>query len=94
MRKHLMGFTAALGLAVLPMLLGTGSASAATAPAGRIALPLSAAAIQQADWYCDARCEYWRHRRWERHHRWEERRRWEEGERWRERHYGYNGWYR
>ena len=25
-------------------------------------------AVQQADWYCGPRCEYWRHRRWEQRH--------------------------
>jgi hypothetical protein len=77
MRKTLIAVAAATGL------LALGSIGASAAPLAPVRAPTQASAIQNADWYCGPRCEYWRHRRWEEN-------------RWRERHderYGYNTYY-
>jgi hypothetical protein len=77
-RKTLIAVTAATGL------IGLGTIGASAAPVAPVRAPAQPAAIQQADWYCGPRCEYWRHRRWE------------ERREWREHHhpyYGYNGYY-
>jgi hypothetical protein len=63
-RNTLIALTAATGL----IALGTTGVSAA--PVAPVHAPVQAAAIQQADWACGPRCEYWRHRRWEAHHEW------------------------
>lgn len=81
MRKTLIALAATAGL------VGLGTVGASAAP---LNVPTQAANIQQADWGCGPRCEYWRHQRWERHE-------------WREHHpyygynngyYGYGGYYR
>ena len=83
MRKTLIALSAATGLTTL------GSIATAAAPVVVPAHPVAqTSAIQQADWYCGPRCQYWHHRRWEEHHAW-----------WRYHHgyYGYNypyGYYR
>ncbi|HEX3401905.1 MAG TPA: hypothetical protein VHT74_16420 [Acetobacteraceae bacterium] len=77
MRKTLIALTATTGL------LALGSIGASAAPLQPVHAPPQASSIQQADWYCGPRCDYWRHRHWEEH-------------RWRERNYeryGYNGYY-
>jgi hypothetical protein len=76
MRKTLIALAATTGL------LALGSIGASAAPLAPVHAPAQASAIQNADWYCGPRCEYWRHRRWEEN-------------RWREHHYeryGYNGY--
>jgi hypothetical protein len=59
-RKTLIALSAATGL----FGLGGIGASATTLPIPRTS------AIQQVDWYCGPRCEYWQHRRWEERHGW------------------------
>ena len=67
-----------IAIAATAGFLGCGSlaASAATTVAGNgnvIQAKLvegPAALVQNIDWYCGPRCQYWRHRRWEQHHRW------------------------
>jgi hypothetical protein len=58
-RKTLIALTATTGLIAL------GTIGASAAPATPMHRPAQASAIQQADWYCGPRCEYWHHRRWE-----------------------------
>jgi hypothetical protein len=77
-RKTLIALTAATGL------IGLGTIGASAAPVAPAHVPAHAAAIQQADWYCGPRCEYWRHRRWEERHEWREHH---------YRYYGYNRGY-
>jgi hypothetical protein len=68
MRKTLIALTASTGF----LAMGAIAASAAPVP------PLSSvsratapeASIQQADWYCGPRCQYWHHRHWVERHRW------------------------
>jgi hypothetical protein len=67
MRKTLFALTATVGLLSLGSVGASAVAPGALAPAAQPAT----AAIQQADWYCGPRCEYWHHRRWvERHRYW------------------------
>ncbi len=75
MRKTLLGLVAVTGLLTV-----AGAASAAPLRPADVGV---SGAVQQADWYCGPRCEYWRHRRWE-------ERRWEEYHRWHPYQYGYN----
>ncbi len=80
MRKTLIALAATAGF------IGLGTFGASAAPLTPLHAPAQASNIQQADWYCGPRCEYWRHRRWE-----ERREHW-----WRERHdpyYSYNRGY-
>jgi hypothetical protein len=77
-RKTLIALTAATGL------IGLGTIGASAASVAPAHMPAQAAAIQQADWYCGPRCEYWRHRRWEERHEWREHH---------YRYYGYNRGY-
>jgi hypothetical protein len=55
-------------------LLSLGSVGASAAVTAGALTPTAQpghAAIQQADWYCGPRCQYWQHRRWvERHRYW------------------------
>ncbi len=83
MRKILIALAATTGL------VGLGTVGVSAAP---VRVPVQAANIQQADWYCGPRCEYWRHRNWEARREWR-----------REHHpyygynngyYGYGGYYR
>ena len=80
MRKTLIALTATTGL------IGLGTFGASAAPTTPVHAPAQVSAIQQADWYCGPRCQYWHHRRWEAQHQW-----------WRYHHqypyYGYNGYY-
>jgi hypothetical protein len=78
-RKTWIAFAATIGIVAL------GNIGASAAPATPLAAPAQLSGVQQADWYCGPRCQYWRHRRWvARHH-------------WRYQHhqpnYGYNGYY-
>ena len=76
MRRTLIALAATVGL------MGLASVGASAAAVAPMNAPAQASNIQQADWYCGPRCEYWRHRRWE------ERRYW-----WYQHHnpyYGYN----
>ncbi len=67
MRKTLIALAATTGL------IGLGTVGASAAPANSpVQVPAQAANIQQADWGCGPRCEYWRHRRWEEHREWRE----------------------
>jgi hypothetical protein len=85
-RKTLIALAAMMGL------IGLGSVAASAAPRVQVHTP-QASAIQQADWYCGPRCEYWRHRRWEqRHSYWRERPYY--GYNYYNPHYGYNYGYR
>jgi hypothetical protein len=77
MRKTLIALAATTGL------IGLGAAGASAAPLAPVHAPQQVSSIQQADWYCGPRCQYWHHRRWE------ERRAW----RWEHRYYGYNNPY-
>jgi hypothetical protein len=86
MRKTLIALAATTGL------IGLGTIGASAAPLAPLHAPAQTSSIQQADWYCGPRCEYWRHRRWE-EHRWRENR-----ERYgyyspRNYSYGYGGYY-
>lgn len=76
MRKTLIALAATTGL------MGLGSFAASAAPVMPAHPTTQTSAIQQADWYCGPRCEYWHHRRWEEQRAW----------RWHEHHpyYGYN----
>ena len=60
MRKTLLTLAATAGL----IALGAGGASAAPVVPAHAPTQVTTN-IQQADWYCGPRCEYWRHRRWE-----------------------------
>ncbi len=75
MRNTLIALAAATGL------MGLGSVTTSAAP---VIVPahstIQTSAVQQADWYCGPRCQYWHHRRWEEHHAW----------RYRQGYYGYN----
>ncbi len=75
MRKTLIALAATAGL------VGLGTVGASAAP---VRVPAQASNIQQADWYCGPRCNYWRQQRWEAHREW-----------WRAHHpyYGYNNGY-
>lgn len=69
MRKTLLALAATAGL----LSLGSVGASAVTPGALAPIAQLGDAAIQiqQADWYCGPRCQYWHHRHWvERHREW------------------------
>jgi hypothetical protein len=67
MRKTLIALAATTGL----LSLGTVGASAVTLVAPQPAAAPSTSAIQQADWGCGPRCQYWHHRHWvERHREW------------------------
>jgi hypothetical protein len=81
MHRNLIAVAAAAGL------LTVGAISASAAPStptdGIVQAKLvegPGPLVQQADWYCGPRCQYWHHRRWERN------------ERRREYRYGYNGY--
>jgi hypothetical protein len=63
MRKTLIALAATTGL------VGLGTVGASAAPVRR---PAQVSNIQQADWYCGPRCEYWRHRHWEARREWRE----------------------
>ena len=80
MRKTLIALTAATGL------IGLGTIGASAAPTAPVRVPAQASAIQQADWYCGPRCEYWRHRRWEERH-------WHRYYGYNRDYYGYNPYY-
>jgi hypothetical protein len=84
-RKTLIALTAATGL------IGLGTIGASAAPVAPVHAPAQASAIQQADWYCGPRCQYWRHRRWEGRHEWREQRYPYYG--YNNRYYGYGGYY-
>jgi hypothetical protein len=60
-RKTLIALTAATGL------IGLGTVGATAAP---LHPPEHPSAVQQADWYCGPRCNYWRHRHWEEQRAW------------------------
>jgi hypothetical protein len=63
MRKTLLTLAATAGL------IGLGAVGASAAPVAPAHVPAQATShIQQADWYCGPRCQYWRHRRWEESH--------------------------
>jgi hypothetical protein len=70
-----------IALAAATGLMGLGSVTTSAAP---VIVPahstIQTSAVQQADWYCGPRCQYWHHRRWEEHHAW----------RYRQGYYGYN----
>ncbi len=66
MRKTLIALAATTGL------IGLGTVGAVAAPARPVDAPPQATNIQQADWYCGPRCQYWRHHRWEERHEWRE----------------------
>jgi hypothetical protein len=74
MRRTLLTLATATGL--MGGMVGLGASGASAAPVTPLNVPVQASAnIQQADWYCGPRCEYWRHRRWEeRHGYWREHR--------------------
>lgn len=83
MRKTLITLAATGAFLTLAPVTASFAATASPAPSAQARDD----AIQQADWYCGPRCEYWRHRRWEEHRRWE----------WNRYHgyqYGYNDYYR
>jgi hypothetical protein len=87
-RKTLIALAATTGLIGLSSI---GASAATMIPAPAVG---QASAVQQADWgYCDRRCQYWQHQRWEARREWRHRE-------WREHHnpyYGYNynrGYYR
>jgi hypothetical protein len=63
-RNTLIALAAATGLTAL------GSVTASAAPVIAPAPTAQNSAIQQADYYCGPRCQYWHHRRWEEHHAW------------------------
>jgi hypothetical protein len=72
-----------IALAATTGLIGLTSVGASAATVTPMRPPAGASNVQQADWYCGPRCQYWRHRHWE-----AERRHW-----WHEHHrpyYGYN----
>ena len=75
MRKTLLTLAATAGL------IGLGAVGVSAAPVAPLPAKAQASNIQQADWYCGPRCEYWRHRRWEESH-------------WRYRNYPYYGYNR
>jgi hypothetical protein len=77
MRKTLIALAATTGM------LALGSIGASAAPLAPVHAPTGVSGIQQADWNCGPRCEYWRHRHWE-------ERRWRESQYPR---YGYNSGY-
>jgi len=63
-RKTLIALAATTGL------IGLGTLGATAAPIEPIHSAPHVSAVQQADWYCGPRCQYWRHRRWEARHDW------------------------
>jgi hypothetical protein len=63
-RKTLIALAATTGL------IGLGSIGASAAPVVAAQPAPQATAVQKADWYCGARCQYWHHRRWEERHAW------------------------
>lgn len=67
MRKTLIALAATTGL------IGLGAMNASAASVTPLQGPTQVSGVQQADWYCGPRCQYWRHRRWEaRRHWWDE----------------------
>lgn len=81
MRKILLGIAATFGV----IAFGNVGASATSLSGIGTGIHADQSAIQQADWYCGSRCQYWRHRHWVERHRY-----WQRGY---YPYYGYNGYY-
>jgi hypothetical protein len=61
---------ATITLAAGAAFLALGSLAASAGPSQAVGLQARGqeAAVQNVDWYCGPRCQYWRHRHWEERH--------------------------